>query len=395
MLCLGARIMEFDLDYLQAQSAAGVLLVNLAKYYGGTEVRILDTAKSLHGRYPYDVAVLNGSPLHERLSQNNLNVIPLFCHRADPRMLWFLWRLLRKKKYGVVDAHNSQSHLWGLVAAKLANIPVRVATVHSSYRYTETTLKAWLYELVLSLVSSLGVRFVVVSQAVFDYLVSLRIPQKCITLIPNAIALPTEEELCPCPGLINSLGWPQSSYMLITVGRLEPVKGLSVLIESLAQVVMSEPRVRLLIVGEGRSQIQLQQQVIELGLQKHVVFAGFRKDIKNLLVTADLFCMPSLSEGLPYALLEACTCKVPVLATSVGGMADFLEDQVSALLVPANDSASLAQNILMLMHDSEFSLRLAEAAYQKVAVEMSLPSMIDQTLMIYNERNETIPDRSS
>src|SRR4030095_10996943 len=112
-----------------------VLIIDLGKHYGGVEVRVLSIAKALHGRYPYAVAVLAGSPLHKRLRADNLISISVPFSRSDPRLLIFFWQIIRREGYGVIDAHNVQSQFWGHLAAVLAGGTTKVSTVHSAYRF--------------------------------------------------------------------------------------------------------------------------------------------------------------------------------------------------------------------------------------------------------------------
>ena len=107
--------------------------------------------------------------------------------------------------------------------------------------------------------------------------------------------------------------------MVGVVARLEPVKGVADLIEALALAAPDVPRLRLLVVGDGRSREALEQQTAELGLGDRVRFTGFRDDVGTLLSGLDVFCLPSHSEGLPFALLEACAHRLPLLVTGVGG----------------------------------------------------------------------------
>ena len=149
----------------QNRRNCSVLIVDLAKRYGGAEVRVLDTARSLDGRYPYAVATLEGSPLHQRLEAAKLVSLPVPFSRSDPRVLFFVRRAVRQEGYLIVDAHNVQSQFWGHLAAMLAGAK-KVSTVHSAYRLEHNnSLKGRMYELVLRLNAQAGGRFVVESKA--------------------------------------------------------------------------------------------------------------------------------------------------------------------------------------------------------------------------------------
>jgi len=161
-----------------------ILIIDLAKGFGGAEVRVLDTAQALHDTHTYTVATLDGSPLHKRLKAAGLAALPVPFGRSDPRLLFLLWWIIWKQGFGIVDAHNVQSQFWGQLAAVLAGINGRVSTVHSAYALEHGGHKrARWYEWVLRLNGRLGVKFIAVSEAVNDYLQSLGISHEKITLI--------------------------------------------------------------------------------------------------------------------------------------------------------------------------------------------------------------------
>lgn len=153
-----------------------VLLIDLAKHYGGAEVRVFDLAASLHGRRPYAVAALAGGPLHRRLEAAGLVSLPVPYARSDPRLVLFMLRAIRQGGVRVVDAHNPQSQFWGHLAALLAGAPVRISTVHSAYRFEHNgSLKGRAYEQVLRLNGWWGNHFITVSEVVSTYLRSIGI----------------------------------------------------------------------------------------------------------------------------------------------------------------------------------------------------------------------------
>ena len=365
-----------------------ILIVNLAKRYGGAVVRVIEIANALHGRIPYAVATLTDSPLHKRLVEEHLIALPLSFNKGDPRLLLALFRTIRKNGYQIVDAHNTQSQLWAHLSAWLAKVPVKISTVHSSYRDTYKGMKGWLHELVLKMNARLGCKFIAVSESVSEYLQRIGIQRNIISLIHNGIKLEEDNQTHNLT-IRESIGWSKDTYVVIAVGRLEPEKGHKYLIDAISHVVKDRPKVRCLIVGEGREKEKLDSQIKKLKLDKIVCLAGFRSDIRSLLKVSNLFCMPSLSEGLPFALLEACACRLPLLVTKVGGMARLLTNDKNAVLVPPQNSESLAKGLIYLMDNPETSTVLGNAAYALVRDTLSNEQMITKTLAVYN-KNITI-----
>jgi glycosyltransferase involved in cell wall biosynthesis len=145
--------------------------------------------------------------------------------------------------------------------------------------------------------------------------------------------------------------------LLIWTGRLDPVKGLDDLVDAVARVNRTQP-VQLLLVGDGEQREALQLAVRESGASDHIRFAGRRDDVPQLLRMADAFVFPSLTEGLPNALLEAMAAGLPVIATDVPGNRDLIEANATGLLVPARDRAALADAIVKIMNDKSLAERL-------------------------------------
>jgi len=167
------------------------------------------------------------------------------------------------------------------------------------------------------------------------------------------------------------------------VARLEPVKGHTYLIEALSQTVTAYPQLRCLIVGDGRTRPELETQIQKLNLQDYIHLAGFRDDIAELLCASDAFCLPSLSEGLPYALLEASAYRLPALITAVGGMAELFTHQETAFMVPPANSAALAEGIKWLITHPQEAATLGQAAYGYVQQQFNPKDMIAKTLNVY------------
>jgi glycosyltransferase involved in cell wall biosynthesis len=375
---------------MESVASPAILIIDLAKHFGGADVRVLELARSLQGNYRYAVATLAGSPLQQRLEAEHLQVLPVPFSRGDPRVLFYLRHLLRAHKFTVLDAHNPQSQFWGALAARIHPTTL-VATVHSSYRAEHSASpKGQAYEHVLRLNKLCGAQFIAVSESVHKYLHNLGVPESRLRLIHNSLRAPQSVLSRRNHPLLQSLGWDDSMYVLITVARLEPVKGLTYLIEALRQAVSAHAHIRCLVVGDGRSRAELEKQAHESGLRDHVHFAGFRTDIADLLSASDAFCLASLTEGLPFALLEACLQQLPLLVTEVGGMATLLTHEETAFLVPPADPAALAAGIRWLVEQPQAATMTGQAAYRLCQQRFSPEEMMSKTMEIYQPASSPI-----
>jgi glycosyltransferase involved in cell wall biosynthesis len=361
-----------------------VLIIDLARHYGGADVRVTALARMLHGERPYAIVTLKGSALHQRLESTGLTFFPVPFSRGDPRIFFHLYRMIRDGGYTVVDTHNPQSQFWGGLAATLAGAKRKIGTVHSAYGPEHgDTLKGRFYEWVLRFSCRLGFHFIAVSESVHGYLSTLGIPATRISLIHNAIEYAEDLPAGRSAPLFEDLGWGADVFVLTVVGRLEPVKGHRYLFEALARLVKSKPSLRCLVVGDGSWRGEYEKQVEKAGLRNIVHFTGFRHDVPALLSGSDAFCLPSLSEGLPYAVLEACHHRLPLLLTAVGGLAELFEHGKTAFLVQPADATALERGIRWLMDHPADASALGETAFQLVRRNSGTQHMCSKTLETY------------
>jgi len=362
-----------------------ILIVDLAKRYGGADVRVLQLARAFRERdYDYCIATLENSDLHARLVDENLTHVPVPFGRGNPRVAMFLREQVNQRNIGIIDAHNPQSQMWSHSGTMGMNIN-HVSTMHSSYRLEhEGSLKGYAYEQVINLNRVQNSQFIAVSDAVHEYLTgTVNLPEKRVTVIPNGIHVPEEIPAKKRHPLWDEWGWNEDVKVAIAVGRLETVKGHKYLIDAVANLREQHPELRAVIVGEGRIQDDLEAQIAQHNLQDIVKLAGFRKDIQDLLLSSDFYLMPSLSEGLPYALLESATTGLPALVSEVGGMAALLDHMETAYLAQPEDSDSLTEGLAFLLNNPEKTAQLGKAIYNLVKAEYSLEGMVDRTLEIY------------
>jgi glycosyltransferase involved in cell wall biosynthesis len=360
------------------------LLINLSRSFGGAEKRVIETAQYMDGRRECGVVVLEGSFLHQRLIKKRIRVFPLAYSRADPRMALAISKIIKRHCVTLIDTHNPQSHFWGIIGTKLVGGTGLLSTVHSSQDETLPYLKTEFYEIVLRCSNLAGTHFVAVSESVRDFLVGLGVGYAKITLIPNGLDC---RNLSPmkCLSVVKKItGWSSEHFIVIVVGRLEPIKGHRYVIEALPEILTSHPHVRCLIVGTGRNEQKLKDLVGRLGLKENVHFSGFRSDISKLLVECDLFCMPSLSEGLPFALLEACANRIPVLCSRVGGIPEVLEHNRSAKLIPPGEPAALAEGIRAAIENPLQFQEMASQAWLVVKEKYDITKTLSRTVETYD-----------
>jgi glycosyltransferase involved in cell wall biosynthesis len=169
-----------------------------------------------------------------------------------------------------------------------------------------------------------------------------------------------------------------------TACRLELIKGLSYLLQAAAPLVSQFPDLRLEIAGEGSLRGKLEAESRKLGINRSVSFAGWQEDLAQVMAGWDIFALPSLDEGFGFAALEAMAAGLPVAATNVGGLPELVVDGQTGWLVPARDSAMLADCLRRLIADAEKRDAMGAAGRQRAQKDFPLSRMVEQVVAVYD-----------
>jgi glycosyltransferase involved in cell wall biosynthesis len=186
-----------------------------------------------------------------------------------------------------------------------------------------------------------------------------RIGAERLVLVPGGVD--PEPIRSAGPADRQALGLNPADPVLLWVGRLDPVKGLDDFIAAAAIVHQTIP-IQVVLVGEGKDRDRLNRLAAQRDLADRVHLTGRRSDTASLLRMADLFVFPSLTEGMPNALLEAMAAGLPIVATDVPGNRDLIEGGENGLLVPARQPRHLADAIAMLLKDKRMAQDLGRRA---------------------------------
>ena len=190
----------------------------------------------------------------------------------------------------------------------------------------------------------LGDAFVCINRLIAAELGEVGVEQERLWRLPNGVDI---TRFRPAPPderarLRRELGLP-AEPLAVSAGRLSPEKGVDVLLETWAHLKARVPRARLLILGDGEVRGALERRARELGIAASAHFGGAVSDVAPYLRAADAFVLPSRTEGLPVALLEAMACGLPCVATAVGGTPEVLDTAGAGWLVPGEAPWALAE----------------------------------------------------
>jgi len=190
-------------------------------------------------------------------------------------------------------------------------------------------------------------------------------------------------DAAPVASLHAELWLPHHAPVVGNVAALVPHKGQRHLIEAASIVIQKVPDARFVIAGEGELREALEQQIKHLGLEKHVLLAGFRPDVLSVHKAFDIFVMSSVTEGLGTSILDAMASGKPVVATAAGGIPEIVRDGRTGLLVPPRDHDAMAAAIVKLLRDEPLRRRMGAAGLSLANARFSAERMVRETLEVY------------
>jgi glycosyltransferase involved in cell wall biosynthesis len=279
----------------------------------------------------------------------------------------------------LIHAHEFRANVFGAIVAKLCGIPL-VGTVHGKNYYPDHVKRRMAYRWV-----STAAKMVAVSEDLRRFLQDqVGVHRDRIARIYNGVDMPERISRERVAQFRSDLGIQPSEFTLGIVGSLYLVKGHTYLFDAFRSVLKLHPKTKLLVVGQGDLEDSLKRQVLELGIDHAVSFLGLRNDVPSILTALDLFVLPSLSEGLSVALLEAMSAAVPVVASSVGGTPEIVQDGQTGLLVSPKNAPELADRIIEIISNREKSKLLGERGRERVAKEFTTARMFDQYQKLYD-----------
>ncbi|HKF21396.1 MAG TPA: glycosyltransferase [Candidatus Angelobacter sp.] len=179
---------------------------------------------------------------------------------------------------------------------------------------------------------------------------------------------------------------PDHVPVITTVGNIRKVKGIDVLVEAAVEVSRARPDSVFLVVGRKSEEDhcrELEARIASLGLATNFRLLGSREDVFAILRMSDIFCLPSRSEGFSNALLEAMACRLPCVATDVGGNPEVLTHGETGLLVPIEDSAALARALMQLLSDRSLAGRMGLRAERVVESRFTSQAMMNTLVSVY------------
>ncbi len=356
------------------------------KGFRGGERQLLYLAEALreagHGNI---VVCREETPLQREAERRKFETLTLtFLCEWDPVTAWCVKRA--SDIHGaVVHAHTAHAAGIAALAERLGGRPW-VAHRRVDFHLGGTLSRRLKYE------AASGV--IAVSKAIRDVMAEDGLDPGRVTVIPDAMPFGKGEALmlgmlepwgpaADRAALRAKLGLEPGNIWIGNLAAMVPHKDQANLLRAAALIIKEEPRARFLIVGEGPLRGALERLADSLGVRSVVLFPGQQTDPRPWLQALDVYCQPSWGEGMGSVLLEAMACRVPIAATTAGGIPEVVEDGRSALLVPPRDPQVLARAVLAILRDPDGAAKRVDAAAASLE-RFSLKRMAADVLELYS-----------
>jgi glycosyltransferase involved in cell wall biosynthesis len=282
----------------------------------------------------------------------------------------------RRHRIDIAHSHEFSMAVYGAWASWLAGVQ-HVITMHGS-RYYAAQLRR---RVAMRSAIAISGRTIAVSNPLADHLSrDLHVRRSQIATILNGVRrMPTGPAM-----LRDELALEAGDRLIVAVGNLYPVKGHQHLIDALALLAERHPTAHVAISGRGELADALSSRAQAAGIGNRVHLLGLRSDVPAVLQAADLFVLPSLSEGLPLALLEAMFAGRPIVATNVGDVSVALADGDAGVLVEPGSAPALARAIDALLTNRDQASELGARASRRAAAEYDLSQMVRRYSAVYD-----------
>jgi glycosyltransferase involved in cell wall biosynthesis len=358
--------------------------IDAGKEWRGGQRQSLFLAKELKKRgLPFFFVVQPESPLHQKACEEELPVLP-FKMRNEfdlPAILRLAWAMKRKKCL-LAHFHDAHSVAVGSVAASLAKVPFRIITRRVVFPLKKNPFSRRKYQKNVDAI-------IAISEGVKDVMVEGGVDPENIEVIRSGIDFSSFEEdsraLKYKDYLHREFSFAVDDYLVGIVAHLADNKGHQCLIQATKILKQQSPKIKTIIVGEGPLSMELNRQAKELDVEDIVFFLGFRKDIPKILTSLDLFVLSSYLEGMGSSILDAMACRLPVVATKVGGIPEVVIHGETGLLVPPRNPSALARAILKLYSNQTLASRLGQKGYELVHRKFSAEAMADKVVRLYEK----------
>jgi glycosyltransferase involved in cell wall biosynthesis len=358
--------------------------------WAGAEVQAFVLVSSLFRLPELDLTaiVLNEGKLAKELRRTGLpvTVIDESAHGFFS-VLRLIKENLKDKNIDILHSHRYKENVLGALLKKSGTVRYLVQTVHGLGEPFKglKMLKARLYHFLdLHYTRKYFDKVQAVSFDIQEKLNRKIDPAKLVT-IHNSVNTADTRVTRSASKIRSELGIGENQLIVGSVGRMVPVKGYDVFLRAARIILGKRPETRFILAGDGPSLQELMDTAREMGIQKHVMFLGFRDDPLDVINALDVFVVCSYHEGIPTVLLEAMALGKAVVATKVGGIPEIIRNHISGLLVEPGDVEGLASACMRILDKPAVRKKLEGESERRIKEEFTSEVQTKRILGMYHQ----------
>ena len=362
------------------------ILEAISEAVGGGAKHVYDLVCQLQGEFSFSVACPDNGPYFGKFRDLGVPVFDVPFTPFSPRSFVQLRQRIHRDGIDLVHVHGRKAGFYGRLACLFAHTPV----VYSFHGLHYQKHGAFLRALYVGVERALGKRtdrFINVSGSERQACLALGLLDVERSLVVcNGIDWQAFDALTVDVGQVKAgLGFDPSDVVVGHIAKFDVQKAQDDLAAAIPFVLEKCPRAKFLFVGDGALRPQIEDQVARLGIDRQVVFTGYRDDVARLLKAIDVVALPSRWEGLSLVLLEAMACRKPIVASRVTGNVDVVVDGVTGFLVPSGTPRALADKIVLLLQDARLCDEFGRHGRERVEQNFSLARMVAQMRSVYHD----------
>jgi len=352
---------------------------------GGGETHVLDLVNALDKNlYESIILSFTEGPMVDKLKSDGFQTFVINTEKPFNVTVWnTVKKLITEQKIDLIHAHGTRANSNTFFSARTLQIPL-IYTVHGwSFHPDQKPIVKFIRTFSERFLVNIANKTICVSQSNLNEGKS-KFSMKNAVVIANGINRDKFNPEKNFEDIRVEFDIPDNVVLVGYIARITHQKSPLAFLHAINAIDYKE-NLKFLIVGDGDLKPAMLSLARELDLEKHIIFVDFRNDIPDILNAIDIFCLPSLWEGLPIALLEAMSMRKTIIASSIDGITDLIVHNENGILVNPNNINSIADAISLLRDNESLRKQLGLAAEDTVKEKFNIELMTGKIERIYQE----------
>jgi glycosyltransferase involved in cell wall biosynthesis len=338
-------------------------------------------------KYETFLASQPGEQFDQALQSSQFQFFPIdFSKRLSFSLVLKLADIIKKNSVDMVHGQGARVEFYARLASRLACRPRYISTIAMPVEgFDVGFFRKKIYRFFDHFSERFVDRFLVVSDTLKNKMINERnIPAEKVIRVYNGIETDHYSPTRRIRERVRSeFNIGEEQTLVGSVGRLVWQKGFEYLIRSIPQILSVDPKAQVLVVGDGPMRNELEELAERMKVGEHLIIAGFRTDIKEILSGLDILVIPSLLEGFPMITLEGMAMAKPIIATKIDGITEQITHEESGIIIPPRDPQAIANAIIKVVNNARLAETMGLEARKRVENDFSVDRMVAETEKVY------------